>query len=104
MPLYELVVRSLFGTSTTFSDGTTLPLFDPGRGRTKVGRLWCYTVDDRPWCAASHSAAYIYTADRMDTTGGLALCLAHMRKECYQFSTSKTFPLAREKLTRIPAL
>ena len=32
-----------------FADDTTLPVLDPGRGRTKTGRLWCYAVDDRPW-------------------------------------------------------
>ena len=38
---------------------------DPGRGRTKTGRLWCYAVDDRPWCGPSHPiAAYVYSKDR----------------------------------------
>jgi hypothetical protein len=26
-----------------------VPVFDPGRGRTKTGRLWSYARDDRPW-------------------------------------------------------
>ncbi len=38
-----------------FADDTTLPVLDPGRGRTKTGRLWCYAVDDRPWCWADPS-------------------------------------------------
>ena len=48
-----------------FADDTTLPVLDPGRGRTKTGYLWCYAVDDRPWCGPSHPAvAYIYSEDR----------------------------------------
>ena len=44
---------------------TTLPVLDPGRGRTKTGRLWCYAVDDRPWCGPSDpAAAYVYSEDR----------------------------------------
>jgi hypothetical protein len=31
-----------------FADDTTLPVLDPGNGRTKTGRLWCYAVDNRP--------------------------------------------------------
>ena len=64
-PLYDLVVGTVLGSSKIFADDTTLPVLDPGRGRTKVGRLWCYAVDDRPWCGPGHpAAAYVYTADR----------------------------------------
>jgi hypothetical protein len=48
-----------------FADDTTLPVLDPGRGRTKTGRLWCYAVDDRPWQGSNPpAAAYIYSEDR----------------------------------------
>ena len=47
------------------NDDTTLPVLDPGRGRTKTGRLWCYAVDDRPWKGSGHPmAAYVYSDDR----------------------------------------
>jgi transposase len=40
-------------------------VLDPGRSRTKTGRLWCYAVDDRPWCGPSYpAAAYVYSEDR----------------------------------------
>jgi hypothetical protein len=40
-------------------------VLDPGRGRTKTGYLWCYAVDDRPWCGPTNPAvAYIYAEDR----------------------------------------
>jgi hypothetical protein len=48
-----------------FADDTTLPVLDPGRGRTKTGRLWCYAVDNRPWRGPGHlAAAYLYSEDR----------------------------------------
>ena len=46
-PLYDLVVSTVLSSSKVFADDTTLPVLDPGRGRTKTGRLWCYAVDDR---------------------------------------------------------
>lgn len=64
-PLYDLVVGTVLSAPKLFADDTTLPVLDPGRGRTKTGRLWCYAVDDRPWCGPSHPAvAYIYAEDR----------------------------------------
>ena len=48
-PLYELVLGTVLSSNKVFADETTLPVLDPGRGKTKTGRLWCYAVDDRPW-------------------------------------------------------
>ena len=40
-------------------------VLDPGNGRTKTGRLWCYAVDNRPWQGPGHPvAAYAYSEDR----------------------------------------
>ncbi len=51
--------------SKVFADDTTLPVLDPGRGRTKTGRLWYYAVDDRPWRGPGHPmAAYVFSDDR----------------------------------------
>ena len=37
----------------------------PAGGKPKIGRLWCYAVDDRPWAGPSHpAAAYVYSEDR----------------------------------------
>jgi transposase len=64
-PLYDLVVGTVLSSPKVFADDTTLPVLDPGRGRTKTGRLWCYAVDDRPWCGPSRPAvAYVYSEDR----------------------------------------
>jgi transposase len=64
-PLYELLVSTVLAADKVFADETTLPVLDPGRGKTKTGRLWCYAVDDRPWAGQTHpAAAYIYSEDR----------------------------------------
>ena len=64
-PLYELVLNTVLSSSKLFADDTTLPVLDPGRGRTKTGHLWCYAVDERAWCgAAPPAAAYAYSEDR----------------------------------------
>jgi hypothetical protein len=64
-PLYELVVATVLSSPKIFADDTSLPVLDPGRGRTKTGYLWCYAVDDRPWRSPTHPAvAYIYAEDR----------------------------------------
>ena len=64
-PLYELVLGTVLSTDKVFADETTLPVLEPGRGRTKTGRLWCYAVDDRPWAGTTHpAAAYVYSEDR----------------------------------------
>src|SRR3712207_5330387 len=48
-----------------FADDTPLPVLDPGRGRTKIGRLWGYAVDDRPWQGSTPPAVvYVYAEDR----------------------------------------
>ena len=67
-PLYDLVVSTVLSSPKVFADDTTLPVLDPGRGKTKTGRLWCYAVDDRPWKGPTHpAAAYIYSEDRKAT-------------------------------------
>jgi transposase len=64
-PLYDLVLNTALAAPKLFADDTTLPVLDPGRGKTKTGRLWCYAVDDRPWRGPGHPvAAYVYTEDR----------------------------------------
>ena len=64
-PLYDLMLSTVLTSAKVFADDTTLPVLDPGRGRTKTGRLWCYAVDDRAWDGGGHpAAAYVYSEDR----------------------------------------
>ncbi len=55
-PLHDLLLSTVLASPKVFADDTTLPVLDPGRGRTKTGRLWCYAVDNRPWCGPGHPA------------------------------------------------
>src|ERR1700722_20390294 len=43
-----LTLGTVLSSPKVFADDTTLPVLDPGNGRTKTGRLWCYAVDNRP--------------------------------------------------------
>jgi transposase len=64
-PLHELILSTVLSSPKVFADDTTLPVLDPGRGRTKTGRIWCYAVDNRPWRGPGHpAAAYFYSEDR----------------------------------------
>ena len=63
--LHELMMTTVLASPKIFADDTTLPVLDPGRGKTKTGRLWCYAVDNRPWRGPGHpTAVYIYSDDR----------------------------------------
>jgi hypothetical protein len=64
-PLWHLLRRHVMASTRIFADDTTLPVLDPGRGRTKTGRLWGYAIDDRPWGGATPPAVvYLYAEDR----------------------------------------
>jgi transposase len=64
-PLYERILSTILASPRVFADDTTLPVLDPGQGKTKTGRLWCYAVDDRPWRGVGHpAAAYVYSENR----------------------------------------
>lgn len=51
--------------SKIHSDDTTVPVLDPGRGKTATARLWVYAVDDRGSGASSPPLVwYKFTPDR----------------------------------------
>jgi transposase len=64
-PLAELLQGSILSSSKIFADDTPVPVLDPGRGRTKTGRLWSYARDDRPWQGPLPPAvSYVYSENR----------------------------------------
>jgi transposase len=64
-PLWRLLYRHVLSSTRIFADDTLLPVLDPGRGRTKAGRLWGYAIDDRPWGGRTPPAVvYLYAEDR----------------------------------------
>jgi transposase len=132
-PVHERLLENLKASTKLFADETTLPVLDPGRGRTKTGQLWAYARDDRPWGGRDPPAAvYVYAADRkgkrpiehlagfkgvlqVDGYGGyrplaekgevkLAFCWAHVRRPFYELAVAGPAPIASEMLERIKAL
>lgn len=64
-PLYDLLTQSVLAAGKVFCDDTPLPVLDRTQRRTRIARLWCYAVDDRPWQGPSPPAvAYRYAEDR----------------------------------------
>ena len=64
-PLAELLLGTVLSSRKIFADDTPVPVLDPGRGRTKTGRLWSYARDDRPWQGPLPPAvAYVYSENR----------------------------------------
>ena len=50
---------------TVHADDTPVPVLDPGRGKTKTGRLWVAVRDERPWGSGVPPAVfYRYSPDR----------------------------------------
>jgi transposase len=131
--LYEKLCADVFASDHLFADDTPIPVLDPGRGRTKTGRLWVYARDQRPWCGPAPPAAiFVYATDRkserpashlehfsgvlhVDGYAGferltdrgnitLAACWAHTRRKFYELAEASGSPVAQEALRRIGEL
>jgi transposase len=132
-PVHGRLLARLKGSDKLFADETTAPVLDPGRGRTKIGQLWAYARDDRPWGGTDPpGVAYVYAPDRkaerpiahldgfkgilqVDGYGGyrvlaergdvkLAFCWAHVRRRFYELAAAGPAPIASEALERIAKL
>lgn len=63
MPLVEAIRAHVFSAERIHADDTTVPVLDVGK--TRIGRLWTYVRDDRPFAGADPpAAAYFYSPDR----------------------------------------
>ena len=131
--LYERLCANVFASDHLFADDTPVPVLDPGRGRTKTGRLWVYARDQRSWGGpAAPAAIFVYAPDRkserpaahlenfsgilhVDGYAGfarlrargdviLAACWVHMRRNFYEFFEATNSPVAAEALRRIGEL
>ena len=132
-PLIDTLGRYVLGTAKLHADDTPVPVLDPGRGKTKTGRLWTYVRDDRPAGSTEPPAVWFrYSPDRRgerprehlkdfagilqaDAYAGFnalyeghkvleAGCWAHARRGFYELHQATDSPLAREALERIGAL
>jgi transposase len=64
-PLHTLLLERVMSATKIFCDDTPLPVLDHTRRRTRIGRLWCYAVDDRPWQGPTQpTVVYLYAEDR----------------------------------------
>jgi transposase len=132
-PLIDALAKNVMASSVLHGDDTPVPVLNPGRGRTKEGRLWAYVRDERPFCGPAPPAAiYFYSSDRKgcrpqahlkDFTGVLhadgyagfnrlfetgriaeAACWAHVRRKFFDVFEAIKSPIAEEALKRIGAL
>jgi len=64
-PLVDALGRYVLEATKLHADDTPMPVLEPGRGKTKTGRLWVYVRDDRP-AGSVESAAVLfrYSPDR----------------------------------------
>lgn len=64
-PLIAAIEAHVMAGRHLHGDDTPVPVLDPGRGKTKTGRLWVYLRDERPWNGlAPPAVAYRYSPDR----------------------------------------
>jgi transposase len=132
-PLIEAIRRHVLGGATLHADDTPVPVLDPGRGRTKTGRLWTYVRDERPaqgeaspavWFAYSpdrkgaHPQQHLATfrgslhADGYAGFGKLfgseaiteSACWAHARRKLYEVHEAQAGPLTERALALIREL
>jgi transposase len=132
-PLVDALQRYVFAAEKLHGDDVPVPVLEPGRGKTKTGRLWTYVRDDRPAGSAEAAAVWFaYSPDRksehpaqhMKTYKGIlqadayagfqklyeaggiveAACWAHARRKFHDLYQSHRSPVAKEALERIAQL
>ncbi len=59
-PVVQRLKATVLASARIFADETTVPILDPGRGRTKTGWFWTVARDDRPW-GGTDPPAMVYT-------------------------------------------
>jgi transposase len=64
-PVQSRLFEILKASPKLFADETRAPVLDPGRGKVKLGQLWAYARDDRPWGGNDPpGAVYCYAPGR----------------------------------------
>lgn len=64
-PLVEALARYVVASPYLHGDDTPVPVLEPGRGKTKTGRLWTYVRDARPRAdSAAPAVLFRYSPDR----------------------------------------
>lgn len=132
-PLNEALRKYVMSAAKLHADDTPVPVLEPGKGRTKTGRLWTYVRDERPAGETTAPAVWFaYTPDRSgkhpnrhlaafkgtlqaDGYAGFnrlydrgdvkeAACWAHVRRKFFDIEQAHASPLAGEALKQIGEL
>jgi transposase len=132
-PLGEALRKYVMSTSKLHADDTPVPVLEPGKGRTKTGRLWTYVRDERAAAQTTAPAVWFgYSPDRSgkhphqhlamfkgtlqaDAYAGFnrlyesgnvheAACWAHVRRKLFDIQQANASPLAGQALERIAEL
>lgn len=132
-PLVQALARYVRSAEKLHADDTPLPVLEPGRGKTRTGRIWTYVRDDRPsgggdppavWYRYSpdrrsehpqaHLKGYagVLQADGYSGYGALyqsgqiqeAGCWAHARRKFYDQYAAHQSPIAVQAIERIGQL
>ena len=132
-PLVDALRRYVFDASKLHGDDTPVPVLEPGRKRTKEGRLWTYVRDDHASGSSEPAAVWFgYSPDRKgehparhlrefrgtlqaDGYSGFAklykddaiqeaACWAHVRRHFYDFYEHTASPIAAEAIRQIKEL
>jgi transposase len=85
-PLAEAIGKHVRQGETLHADDTPVPVLEPGRGKTRTGRLWTAVRDERPWGSAIPPAAfYQYSPDRTGERAEtlLAGCKGYLHADAY---------------------
>jgi len=85
-PLAEAIGKHVRTGAILHADDTPVPVLDPGRGKTKVGRLWVAVRDERPWGSTSPPAVfYRYAPDRTAQQAEALLkdCSGYLHADAY---------------------
>jgi len=132
-PLNEALRKHVLSTRKLHADDTPVPVLEPGKGRTKTGRLWTYVRDERAAAQTTAPAVWFaYSPDRSgkhphqhlttfkgtlqaDAYAGFnrlyesgevqeAACWAHVRRKLFDIQQTNVSPLAGQALERIAEL
>jgi transposase len=85
-PLSERIAAHVRAGEVLHADDTTLPVLEPGRGKTKTGRLWVAVRDERPWGSGIPPAVfYRYAPDRKASRAEALLkgCRGYLHADAY---------------------
>lgn len=132
-PLMNALHQYVFASSKLHADDTPIDVLAPGNGKTKQGRLWVYTRDDRPSGDTTAPAVWFrYSPDRKgihpqthlkdyrgilqaDAYAGYnaayesgriieAACWAHARRKFYDIHVAQPTPITTHVLAQIAEL